>query len=116
MGLKKYYLRYGRSARDRILECLGIPPPLANGQNRGVVTESLYPAEIVPSIATSRRSNESTQHNATRRSHNLSQPFTQDRPTPLSMLISRGIKLSNSKYKNQCFSLQTQSRVLTYDS
>uniref|UniRef100_A0A1I8PCZ6 Scavenger receptor class B member 1 n=1 Tax=Stomoxys calcitrans TaxID=35570 RepID=A0A1I8PCZ6_STOCA len=98
MGLKKYYLRYGRSARDRIFHCLGIPPPMANGHNRGVITESLYPAEITPTIATS--TTRTTSESATQRRHSETtsrEAFTRNRPTPWSMLISKGIKLSNNR-------------------
>ncbi|XP_075161987.1 scavenger receptor class B member debris buster isoform X1 [Haematobia irritans] len=97
MGLKKYYLRYGRSARDRIFHCLGIPPPMANGHNRGVITESLYPAEIIPTATTNTATRTTEPVQMRHHSQSTRQPFSRNRPTPWSMLISKGIKLSNNR-------------------
>lgn len=94
MGLKKEYLRYGRSARDRIFGWLGIPPPTANDFNRDVPINNTH--TNTSSSTGNVGSQQTAGHARQSRSHNLP-PFERHRPTPWSMLISQGAKLSNHR-------------------
>ncbi|KAI8115519.1 Lysosome membrane protein 2 [Lucilia cuprina] len=91
------YLRYGRSARDRIFGWLGVPPPAANDFNRNVATNltsgSTGSVVVVPSQQTTGHAGTTTSSSS--RTHSRSHPFMRSRATPLSMLISQGAKLSN---------------------
>ena len=96
MGLKKEYLKYGRSARDRIFGWLGVPPPTANDFNRNVGTH-IANTGSTGSVSSQQTAGRVGSTASTTRTHSRSHPFVRSRPTPLSMLISQGAKLSNSK-------------------
>ncbi|XP_065360700.1 lysosome membrane protein 2 [Calliphora vicina] len=97
MGLKKEYLRYGRSARDRIFGWLGVPPPVANDFNRNVATNTNATTGSTGSVGSQQTAGHAGTTSTSSRTHSRSHPFMRSRATPLSMLISQGAKLSNNK-------------------
>lgn len=106
MGLKKEYLRYGRSARDRIFGWLGVPPPAANEFNRNISTAAAThtinaTTGSTVSVGSQQTTGRAGSTTSSSRTHSRSHPYMRSRATPLSMLISQGAKLSNSKWKKK---------------
>ncbi|KAM7356549.1 scavenger receptor class B member debris buster isoform 1-T2 [Cochliomyia hominivorax] len=98
MGLKKEYLRYGRSARDRIFGWLGVPPPAANDFNRNIAVSATNTNATTGSTGSVGSHHTTGRTGSTSsRTHSRSHPFMRSRATPLSMLISQGAKLSNNR-------------------
>nr|NP_001261299.1 debris buster, isoform G [Drosophila melanogaster]ADY17804.1 MIP27980p [Drosophila melanogaster]AGB93994.1 debris buster, isoform G [Drosophila melanogaster] len=80
MGLEKHYLRYGRTARDHLLDWATCGRGRRQQQQQQQQQTHAQPSQ--GSTATGRRS----------------RPHVTHRGTPLSMLISNGVRISNSKY------------------
>ncbi|CAD7002636.1 unnamed protein product [Ceratitis capitata] len=102
MGLQKHYLRYGRSARDHILG-------LAGGGRRNTIVKTHtsdnvhhnngYNSHSSGSHGTHRRSHGGAGGGGVGGEHGGGMPNLTNRPTPLSMLISQGVKINNLKLR-----------------
>uniref|UniRef100_A0A1A9W4M7 Scavenger receptor class B member 1 n=1 Tax=Glossina brevipalpis TaxID=37001 RepID=A0A1A9W4M7_9MUSC len=108
MGLQKQYLRYGRTARDRLLGWLGVSttrtenrvdnltqvntstPMIVAGRENANANLNTTPTTTNTTTTTTITSNTSQPRRSNQTPH-------RNRTTPLSMLISQGAKLSNNR-------------------
>lgn len=87
MGLEKHYLRYGRTARDQLLDWATCGRAARRAQQQQQQQQQLQPQQ---------QQQQQTQGSSS--TGRRSRPHVTHRGTPLSMLISHGVKISNSKY------------------
>jgi len=91
MGLEKHYLRYGRTARDHILDWASCRRGRRHQQQQEQ-QQQLQPQQP------QQQQQQQSQPQASDATGRRTRPHVTHRGTPLSMLISHGIKISNSKY------------------
>lgn len=93
MGLEKHYLRYGRTARDHILDWASC----GRGQRRQQ-RQMQQQQQQLPQQQQQQLHQQQQQPQTSTSTGRRSRPHAAHRGTPLSMLISHGVKISNSKW------------------